>query len=807
VSGGPQGFLFVSYTAADEAWATWIGAQLEAAGQRVRLQAWDSPAGENFVVWIGDQMQAAARTVTVCSEAYFSSHWCTQEWAGALAGRKVIPVRVAECDMPETLRTIGWRDLFGVGESEARQRLLEAAGLTAAARVPSGGFPDAAGMGSLGTGGLVLRLTPRPEHLAGRDGLLAELEGRLSGGPGPRVAVLCGLGGAGKTSVAVEYAHRQLGRVGMCWQLQAEDPAVLAAEFAELAVQLGVGESAGARDPVGAVHAVLARTQASWLLLFDNVADPEAVQRFLPPAGNGQVVITTQSQHWPPARALDVPALDSATAAGFLLERTGGTDRTAARELAGELGGLPLALEQAAAYMRAAGIPLEAYLRLFRDRQADLLARGEASGHRQHTAATLALAAGRLEQEAPAAAGLLQLLAFLAPEPVPLPLLLAGRDATPHLGTAAGTVAALLGDPLAAADAVAALRRYSLAASAGDGQVQVHRLVQATTRARLTADEQDQWRQAAAAVVGAAIPADPGLPGAWSACAALLPHARAVLSLTSTSMRTIAWALGLGGSYRAARDLFARIAAAQRESSEYGPEHPDTLAVLDGLAHYTGEAGDPVAARDQYTALLPITERIAGAEHRDTLSARAHVAYWTGHAGDVVAARDQYTALLPITERVAGAEEPLTLSVRSNIAYWSGHAGDAVAARDQYAALLPVGERVAGAEHSFALSVRSNIARWTGQAGDAAAARDQYAALVPISDRVFGAEHPDALVFRAELARWTGEAGDAAAARDQYAALLPVRERVLGAEHPETLSTRANLAIWTEKARAPASQA
>ena len=101
----------------------------------------------------------------------------------------------------------------------------------------------------------MLRLAPRPVFLAGREELLAELEARLGGedGAGPRVVALCGLGGAGKTSVAVEYAHRQLGEVGVCWQVAAEDPAVLAAGFGELAAQLGAAEGG---DPVAGVHAV-----------------------------------------------------------------------------------------------------------------------------------------------------------------------------------------------------------------------------------------------------------------------------------------------------------------------------------------------------------------------------------------------------------------------------------------------------------------------------------------------------------------------------------------------------------------------
>ena len=98
---------------------------------------------------------------------------------------------------------------------------------------------------------------------------------------------LYGLGGAGKTSVAVEYAHRHLAEVAVCWQFPAEDPAVLAAEFAVLAAQLGAREVMDSRDPVAAVHAVLARQEAGWLVVFDNAPDRASIESFLPPAGSG----------------------------------------------------------------------------------------------------------------------------------------------------------------------------------------------------------------------------------------------------------------------------------------------------------------------------------------------------------------------------------------------------------------------------------------------------------------------------------------------------------------------------------------
>jgi hypothetical protein len=407
--------------------------------------------------------------------------------------------------------------------------------------------------------GMPVRLAPRPVFLAGREGLLAEMDARLAGGAGPRLVALCGLGGAGKTSVALEYAHRHLAEAGVCWQFAAEDPTVLAAEFAVLAAQLGAREIVDARDPVASVHAVLAGAQAGWLLIFDNVTDRAAVARFVPPAGKGQVLVTTQSQHWPPGQALDVPVLDTDVAAAFLANRTGDPDHAAARELATALGGLPLALEQAAAYIQASGTTLARYLPLLRDRQDHLLARGEAAGHPADVAATLGLALSRLADQNPAAAGLLRVLAFLAPEPVPLELLLSSTQAAALADSeVAAGIGPPLGDPIASADAVIALRRYSLITLAGDGLVLVHRLVQAIIRTQLMAETADRWEETAAALVEAAVPANAHLPAAWPTCAVLLPHARTVLNLTSVGIERIAQYLGRSGSYPAAVHGVAR---------------------------------------------------------------------------------------------------------------------------------------------------------------------------------------------------------------------------------------------------------
>jgi len=574
---------------------------------------------------------------------------------------------------------------------------------------------------------MAVRLAPRPLFLTGREGLLAELTTRFAAAgteAGPGTVVLCGLGGAGKTSVAVEYAHRHLAEVGVDWQLDAEDPTVLAAGFSELAAELETRDPLDTRDPVASAHGVLAVLPAGWLLVFDNVPDRTAVQRFLPPAGRGRVLITSQNQNWPPGQALEVPVLGAETAADFLVNRTGDPDRQTARELAGELGGLPLALEQAAAYIQATADTLAGYLALFRRRRLDLLHRGEPAEHSETVAATWALAFARLEESAPAAVDLLRLLAFCAPEAIPLRLLLRPRPGI--VGRVNRQVALvlvpLLEDPLTVSDAIAALRRYSLISTTVGGEVSMHRLVQAVTSGQMPADLSRAWQQAAAALIEAALPDDPQLPDTWPVFASLVPHAQAALTMDSDGMGHIAAYLGYSGSYAAARDLAGTVHEARVRS--LGAEDLLTLDARTDVAFWTGKTGDACGARDQFAALVPVRERVSGPEQQETLKARGNLARWTGEAGDPAAARDQYALLAPVRKRILGPEHPDTLKVRADLARWTGEAGDPAHARDQAAALLSQLERVAGAEHPWARTVRATLAFWAGQAGNAPAARD-----------------------------------------------------------------------------------
>ena len=445
--------------------------------------------------------------------------------------------------------------------------------------------------------GQPVRLDPRPGRVAGRELLLSDLQARLAGAGAGKVGMvaLCGRGGVGKTTAALEYAHRHLQDYHLVWFFHAEQATDLLAQFHELA-QLLDAEDSG--NPVAAVHAVLGVYPGRWLLVFDNVKDHTAARSWLPAKGPGDVVVTTQDGHWPSEQAVDVPVLDVQAAARFLLDRTTSADLASAQAIAGELGLLPLALAQAAAYIETTGRSLAEYLRLLRADHGAVLARGAPTSHATPVVATWSLALAELEQAGPGSLTLLRIAAFMAPEDIPFRLLLPEDLALPQglelleQGLEAGVpaqVRSLCADPLALDDAVAGLRRHSLIGPPGT-VFSVHRLVQAVTRDQLTPTQREAWRAAAPVLVEAAVPPDVTVRAAWPTCRLLLPHASLVAERLGAPMWRLVYALQESGDYPTALTWGHTLAQAHEES--LGPEHPDTLSERTNVARWERAADE-----------------------------------------------------------------------------------------------------------------------------------------------------------------------------------------------------------------------
>jgi hypothetical protein len=486
--------FFVSYAQADQSWAEWIAWILEENRYRVLVQAWDFVPGTNWTQHMQDGTAHAAGTIAVLSDDYLKSVYGSAEWLAAWqqdpdgAKRKLIPIRVADCDRPGLLAGITGFDLFGRPEAQAKVGLIEGvASATSGRAKPTSkpGFPGAGRAISTaarfpGTLPSIWRVPARNPNFTGRDGELTAMKTSLNADSTVTVHSVSGLGGVGKTQLAIEYAHKFATDYDVVWWIAAETPATIPDHFAALATGLGLGPLDGPDELRAAVHDNL-RTASGWLLIFDNADSVDDIGPWLPSgpvsAGTpGHVVVTTRRRGFRQlGTILDLDVIDMGAAVRLLQTRVPDLDDAVAESIADVLGRLPLGLEQAAAYLDRTQIPPREYLDLLATRQSTLLT-GITGQVRDKSVATVwELSLDRIHDEDPAGLQLLDICAYLAPEPIPLDLFTSHPDKLPQpLSTAAA-------DPLLFNNAVATVVDYSMAKRSQRG-LQLHRLVQAAIR-------------------------------------------------------------------------------------------------------------------------------------------------------------------------------------------------------------------------------------------------------------------------------------------------------------------------------------
>ncbi len=365
--------FFISYTGADLSWAKWIDFVLRGKGYITRLQAYDFPAGSNFVAEMHKAIQECDRTVMVLSPPYLTSKFCLAEWTNIFvddpvgAARKLLGVRVGECQPDGLLKTNVYCDLVGIQDRDAAKRLLLDAIGPSGRPTTEPDFPGQPPPEPRFPGATRHNLAASNPHFTGRAELLERLERALTSGP-VALTALHGLGGIGKSQTALEYAWRHLADFELVWWLRAESVEGLLGGLGGLAVELGAvaPEETNAETRARAALAWL-KAHPGWLLVYDNAETEDDVKDWLP-QGSGAVILTSRDGAWHHVQPLDVDVMSPADAAALLTERSGDPDAKSAAELATELGYLPLALEQAAAYMFASHWSLARYLKTYRTR-------------------------------------------------------------------------------------------------------------------------------------------------------------------------------------------------------------------------------------------------------------------------------------------------------------------------------------------------------------------------------------------------------------------------------------------------------
>jgi tetratricopeptide (TPR) repeat protein len=805
--------FFISYEHTDREWAEWIAWQLEEAGCSVVLQAWDFRPGQGFIAQIDAAATRCRRTAAVLSPDYFESPYCSAEWAAALAqdpdGRKgrLLPVRVRDCDVQGLLGAIAYIDLVDLDEAAARERLL--AGISckrakptkppayprrAVAEEPAypGGLPPIFGVPHR-----------RNPNFTGREELLAALhEALASGAPAAltqETYAVHGLGGVGKTQLAVEYAYRYASEYDLVWWVRSEEPAERVSDYAALAQALGLKE-AGEADQRAAVAAVRGWLEhhGGWLLAFDNVPAPDDVAELLPRGGDGHVIITSRNPNWTGvARPLEVRTFPRPESVRFLLDRTGSEDEAAADALAEALGDLPLALEQAGAYVEETGTTLADYLDLVRKREAEMLARGGASRDYPLTVATTWTISMEAAKKACAAAeDLLCLCAYLAPDDIPLDLLSENAEKLPD------GLRKAVKDRVRFDEAVAALRRYSLCRVECEARaLSVHRLVQAVARGRLDEAGEGTWAAAAVRIVSAAFPFDSGDVRTWETCGRLLPHALASASHAeglAVAPDETGRALNQAGGYLSGRARLAEAKACYERAIAIGEKtlgkvHPTVAIRVNNLGLVLQALGDLAEAKACYERAIAIDEKAYGKDHPDVATDVNNLGGVLRALGDPEGAKACFERAIAIDEKAYGKDH-LTVAIRTNnLGNVLQDLGDLAGAKACFERAIAIDEKAYGKDHPEVATDVNNLGGVFRALGVPEEAKACFERALAIDEKAYGKDHPTVATIINNLGNVLQDLGDLAGAKACYERAIAIDEKAYGKDHPEVATDVNNL--------------
>ena len=840
--------VYLSYAPEDRMWADWVEAVLTRAGFRVTPRsAMATAPTASLDLQAERELQGAPRAIAILSSAYMHSPEARSVWKALVAAdaagthRQFVPIRVSDVRITEPFTDHAVVDLARMDAGQATAKLLWA--LDRPVQPFSGGAAQAEEPRFPGKVPLIWNVPARNADFTGRAATLERLRDKLAGG-GVTIVVaqaLYGLGGVGKTQLALEYAHRFMADYDLVWWVPSERSEEISVALAELARKLGLTVGDNVAEAAEAALEELRRDSTPhWLLIFDNADDPKQLESYLP-SGSGHVIITSRYQAWAhSAEPLEVDVFSDDESVAHLLRHVPELDLADAKKVADALGHLPLAVEQASAWLEQTGMTANAYVAELTTQATRILAMNQPSDYPTPVVATWNLSLDQLKERSPAAVRLLQLLAFFSPGPISMDLLYCDE-----LNAALLPFDETLSEQLMLPRVIRDISRFALVkVDQGTNSLQIHRLVQAVIRSQMADSERHEVQHEVHKILAAARPrqGETDDPSNWSTYEIIWPHLGPSQAEECNDPRTrqllIDWVRyqWKHGEFESCLNLAQRLQNVW--THQLGPDHPQTLHLQFQIANVLRSQGRFTEARDLDIFVLERQRTVLGPEHlltlmtanglgadlkalgeyqpalesdrqtyesfKDefgeeffrTMAAAHNLASSLRLVGDYDAARRLDQDNFDRRRMVIGPDHPYTLSTAVSLASDMRAAG---AFRESVELLRDTWARyraVLGDDMIDTLRAATGLAVSLRKAGDQAEAMELAQDTYECYSRRYGSESPEGRFCAINLACDCAAGGDVPQAVALVSEVRSALEVGLGADHPNTLIAVNNLACY-----------
>jgi tetratricopeptide (TPR) repeat protein len=704
---------FISYTTRSEndvRWAVWIEYVLhEIVGAKTIMQEYDFRPGDNFKALMDDALKIADTVIGVLTDAYMNSYNCREEWTNT---DRFIPVRCDDCEPVGLLKSRVYIDLYGLDKNAAREEFIsKLQGKTRPDSEPDFPFASDGATPDNPTfpGFDINNLPDRNPYFAGREDMLSKVDAGLKDAS---TVITTGMGGLGKTQIAVEYAHRHATEYEYIWCFNAESEMRLQEDYREFAIRV-VGLKNAREEDFTVVRSFIddwCVNNSSYLFIYDNAEGCPDLRNYLPHGHlRGRILINSRERI--PGiigEKLDASVFTIPDAVAFLKKRIKSAKKADVKKLAIALGYLPLALEQAAVYINENRITIAYYLDLFHKNGLKVLNMLPDTGYDKTVPATLKITFDKIRQDEQSEPSLqlFKLLAYCAPDDIPFRMFVDGRDKIPQ------PLCDRL-DPDDDAEHIALIReltRYSLVSMRRDKDagmlLSVHRLVQEAAIYDL--DSKAEYLLYCLDVVREVFNYKYGTREDFESFALNMPHALEIArhaesnpasdNETKVNVARIYNKAGMGlekrGEYAAALNWHKKDLAISEKV--LGTEHPDTATAYNNIAGVYQDQGEYKTALDWYKKALATKEKVLGTKHPSTATTYNNIAGVYRDQGEYETALDWYMKALAIRKKVLGTEHPNTAATYNNIAGVYQDQGEYETALVWYKKALAIIEKLLG---------------------------------------------------------------------------------------------------------------